>query len=141
MLPDVDPVDSADSWQLSNPPILAMAPVLASLRIFDEVGMDALRAKSLRLTGYLAALVDALAADLPVELLTPADPQRRGAQLSIRVRGADAEDVSARLRDGHGVIADARRPDVIRFAPTPLYCTHHDAWRAAHALAAVVRDA
>jgi kynureninase len=141
MLPDVDPVDSADSWQLSNPPILAMAPVLASLRIFDEVGMDALRAKSLRLTGYLAALVDALAADLPVELLTPADPERRGAQLSIRVRGADAEDVSARLRDGHGVIADARRPDVIRFAPTPLYCTHHDAWRAAHALAAVVRDA
>jgi kynureninase len=141
MLPDVDPVDSADSWQLSNPPILAMAPVLASLRIFDEVGMAALRAKSLRLTGYLAELVEALAADLPVELLTPADPERRGAQLSIRLRGADAEEVSARLRDRHGVIADARQPDVVRFAPVPLYCTHHDAWRAAHALAAVVRDA
>jgi len=141
MRPDVDPVDSADSWQLSNPPILAMTPVLASLRIFDEIGMDALRAKSLRLTGYLAELVDALAADLPVELLTPADRERRGAQLSIRLLDAAADEVSARLRDGHGVIADARQPDVIRFAPVPMYCTHHDAWRAAQALAAVVRDA
>ncbi|MGI5132057.1 kynureninase [Pseudonocardia sp. CA-107938] len=139
MLPELDPVDTADSWQLSNPPILAMAPVLASLRIFDEVGMDALRAKSLRLTGYLAELVEALCADLPVEVLTPPDPDRRGAQLSLRLLGPDADDVSARLRHEHGVIADARRPDVVRFAPAPLYCTHHDAWRAAHALAAVLR--
>lgn len=138
MGPDVDPVDSADAWQLSNPPILAMAPVLASLRIFDDVGMAALRARSVRLTGYLAALLDATCAGLPARVVTPADPERRGSQLSVRISGASADEVCARLRHEHGVIADARQPDIVRFAPVPLYCTHHDAWRAATGLAAVL---
>jgi kynureninase len=115
-----------------------MAPVLVSLRLFDEVGMAALRERSVRLTGYLAALVDTVCAELPARMITPADPARRGCQLSVRVSGAAAEEVCARLRHEHGVIADARRPDVVRFAPVPLYCTHHDAWRAATALAAVL---
>jgi kynureninase len=138
MSPVVDPVDTADAWQLSNPPILAMAPVLASLRIFDEVGMVALRERSVRLTGYLEALLDGMAADRPLRVITPRDPARRGAQLSVRIAGGSAQAICDRLRREHGVIADAREPDVVRLAPAPLYCTHHDAWRAAKALATVV---
>jgi kynureninase len=138
MGPVVTPVDTADSWQLSNPPILAMAPVLLSLGMFDEVGMPALRAKSVRLTGYLEVLLDELADPRRVEIITPRDPAQRGAQLSVRLVGPPAGQVSAQLRHDHGVIADARQPDVIRLAPAPMYCTFHDCWRAAHALAEVV---
>ncbi len=126
MGPVIDPVYTADSWQLSNPPILALAPVLASLEVFDAVGLAQLRAKSIRLTGYLESLLDGF------EILTPREPERRGAQLSVRVPGAAA--VSRELRDSHGIIADHREPDVIRLAPAPLYCTFHDCWRAAEAL-------
>ena len=136
MAPTVDPVDSADSWQLSNPPILAMAPVLASLEMFDEVGMGALRAKSIRLTGYLEQLLDRI--DGPFAIITPRDPQRRGAQLSVRLHGIEAGEVSGLLRHEHGVYADARQPDVIRFAPAPMYCTFEDCWRAATALRAAL---
>ncbi|KAB2386038.1 kynureninase [Actinomadura montaniterrae] len=129
MDPDIAPPASADAWQLSNPPILALAPVLASLEIFDRVGMDALRARSERLTGYLAARL----APLPgVQVITPDDPAARGSQLSLRV--ADAGGLVRRLAETHGVVADAREPDVVRFAPVPLYCTFHDCHRAAEAL-------
>ncbi|SNS57926.1 kynureninase [Actinomadura mexicana] len=129
MDPDIAPPASADAWQLSNPPIMALAPVLASLEIFDRVGMDALRAKSERLTGYLA---DRLA-ETGAEVVTPADPAARGSQLSVRV--ADAGGLVRRLAEARGVIADAREPDVVRLAPVPLYCTFHDCHRAAAALA------
>ncbi|GAA4380078.1 kynureninase [Actinomadura verrucosospora] len=129
MDPDIAPPASADAWQLSNPPIMALAPVLASLEIFDRVGMDALRAKSRRLTGYLA---DRLAG-IGAEVVTPSDPSARGAQLSVR--GADAGGLVRRLAEAHGVVADAREPDVVRLAPVPLYCTFHDCHRAAAALA------
>jgi kynureninase len=110
-----------------------MAPVLASLQIFDEVGMHALRERSVRLTGYLESLLDEVGADF----ITPRDPDRRGAQLSVRIP-ADAADVSAALRRRHAVVADSRKPDVIRLAPAPLYTTFHDCWRGASALAAVL---
>jgi kynureninase len=138
MAPEVTPVDSADSWQLSNPPILAMAPVLVSLEMFDEVGIDALRAKSVRLTRYLESLLDAANTARPLAVLTPRDPERRGAQLSVRIDGLEAGKVSELLRHEHGVFADARNPDVIRLAPAPMYCTFHDCWRAATALTAVL---
>jgi kynureninase len=138
MGPVVTPVDTADSWQLSNPPILAMAPVLLSLEMFDELGTDALRAKSVRLTGYLEALLDEAADGRPFDVITPRDPERRGAQLSVRLHGLDAGKVSSALRRDHGVYADARQPDVIRLAPAPMYCTFHDCWRAARALAEVL---
>jgi kynureninase len=127
MGPVLSPVDSADAWQLSNPPILAMSPVLASLEVFDAVGMSALRAKSRRLTAYLETQLDGL------DGLTPRDPDRRGAQLSVRVPAAAAA-VSKRLRAEFGVIADSREPDVIRLAPAPLYNTFHDCWRAGEAM-------
>jgi kynureninase len=138
MGPIVDPVDTADSWQLSNPPILSMAAVLASLEMFDEVGLDALRERSIRLTGYLESVLRLVGQGRDLEVITPADPQRRGAQLSVRIRGMGADKVSALLRAEHGVFADARNPDVIRLAPVPMYCTFHDCWRAATALAAVL---
>ena len=138
MAPTVTPVDTADSWQVSNPPILAMAPVLVSLEMFGQTGMEALRAKSIRLTGYLEALLDSVCADRPARVITPRDPARRGAQLSVRVSGRDVGPVSERLREEFGVYTDTRRPDVIRMAPTPMYNTFHDCWRAATALATVL---
>ncbi len=138
MRPHIDPVDTADSWAVSNPPILAMAPVLAALQLFDEVGLAALRERSIALTGYLESLLDEVRAGRELEVLTPRDPQRRGAQLSVRVGGIDALEVSRLLREDYEVIADARRPDVIRFAPAPFYVSHHDCWRAALALADVL---
>ena len=86
MGPDFVPCPGAEGWQLSNPPILSLAPVLVSLEMFDEVGIDQLRAKSEHVTGYFETLVKER---LPgrVEVITPSDPKRRGAQLSLRVRG------------------------------------------------------
>lgn len=138
MAPIVMPVDTADSWQVSNPPILAMAPVLLSLEMFNQSGMPALRAKSVRLTGYLESLLDAMLAGRPAGVITPRDPDRRGAQLSVRVSGRDVGPLTERLRHEFGVFTDARRPDVIRLAPVPMYNTFHDCWRAATALAAVL---
>lgn len=139
MRPELVPVPTADAWQISNPPILAMAPVRVSLRMFAETGMAALRERSLALTGYLERLLAEVVRDRPLEIVTPADPARRGAQLSLRVIGGtdatDAATLATRLHEVHGVLADVRRPDVIRLAPVPMYSTFHDCWRAAAALA------
>lgn len=133
----MDPVSapqaSADAWSLSNPPILAMGPVRTSLEIFDEVGMAALRARSLRLTQYLRLLLDYLATRADIRIVTPAEQERHGAQLSVRVK-TDVKELTDRLSEDHGVVADDRQPDIVRFAPAPLYCTFHDCWRAADAL-------
>jgi kynureninase len=131
-----DPVPGAEGWQVSNPPILAMAPVRVSLDLFAGVGMDALRARSVRLTGFLERLLDAVARRRPIELLTPRQPERRGAQLSVLVE--DAAAVTARLFDEHRVQVDDRPPNVIRLAPAPLYNTYEDCWRAAGALDALL---
>jgi kynureninase len=129
MAPTSRPPASADAWQISNPPIFSMSLVRTSLEIFDQVGMTALRARSLRLTGYLEQLLDGIGA----QIVTPRDPARRGCQLSVRTPAA--QELSRRLRTGHGVVADAREPDILRLAPAPLYSTYHDCWRAATALA------
>jgi len=126
----------AEGWQVSNPPILAMAPVRVSLAMFAEIGMDALRARSIRLTGFLERGLDAVAARQPIELITPRDPLRRGAQLSVMVD--DAAAVTEALFETHRVRVDDRPPNVIRLAPTPLYNTYEDCWRAAAALDAVL---
>ena len=125
-----DPAEGAGAWRVSTPPILSLAPVAVSLAIFDEVGMAALRTKSVAITGYLEELLGAVAPDS--EILTPRDPAARGAQLSVRV-----PDARRRLEalEAHDVVADFREPDIIRFGPIPLYTTYHDAWRAATTLA------
>jgi kynureninase len=118
------PAAGAAGWKTSTPSILALAAIAASLAIFDEVGMAALRARSVALTGYLARLLEGV----PVDVITPRDPGARGAQLSLRL--ADAEGMLARLA-ARGVVADFRTPDIIRVAPVPLYNTYRDAWRLA----------
>jgi kynureninase len=132
------PPRSADAWQISNPPIFAMGPVRTSLRIFDQIGMPALRERSLRLTGYLRGLLDEVTADRPLSVITPREPERHGCQLSVRLHDGNAGALTKRLRFEHGVIADARQPDIVRFAPVPLYSTYQDCRRAAEALAACV---
>lgn len=122
------PAEGAAGWSTSTSPILSLAALAASLAIFDEVGMPALRRRSVALTADLERRLRAIGADL----ITPAAPAARGAQLSLRV-GAP-ETVLAGLA-ARGVIADIRAPDIVRLAPMPLYNTFHDGWRAAMALA------
>lgn len=124
--PDFVPREGADGWQISNPSILSMTPLRASLAIFDEIGMDALREKSQRLTGYLEYLLDRIGSPR-FEIITPRDANQRGCQLSLLIR----EDGKGLLEQLHaeGVVCDYREPDVLRVAPTPLYNTFQDVWR------------
>ncbi len=112
-----NPLPGAEGWQLSNPPILSLAPLLASLDLFDEVGMEALRAKSEKLTAYLERLLIERCGDA-VAILTPTESVDRGCQLSIRVQ--DGKRIHERLI-ASGITCDWREPDVIRLAPVPLY--------------------
>jgi len=129
MGPEFEPTPGADGWQLSNPPILALAPLRASLEQFGRATMPALRAKSERLTGYLEQLIDAGLRDV-LDVVTPRDVSQRGCQLSLRVvggreRGRELFDYLA----SRGVLGDWREPDVIRISPVPLYNTHADVLR------------
>jgi kynureninase len=117
--------------------VLALAPLAASLEIFDEAGMGALRVKSELLTGYLEYLVDEMISD-GIEIVTPRDPARRGAQLSLHVPGRSAGLFTA-LRKA-GFVVDLREPDVIRAAPVPLYNGFHEIWSFVRALSAALED-
>jgi kynureninase len=133
--PEFIPVPSADGWQISNPPIFSMAPLRASLAIFDEAGgMETLRAKSIKLTGYLQFLLESnrrSGSDLTV--ITPREIDARGCQLSILVHEHPKE--LFKKLEAAGVKCDFREPNVIRAAPTPLYNTFHEGWRFAKILA------
>jgi kynureninase len=129
--PEFVPRCGADGWQLSNPPILAMAPLRASLGLFTEAGMPALRAKSGSLTAYLQYLLDQLPPGR-FEVITPREPARRGCMLSLQVRERPRELLAS--LEARGVVCDYREPDVIRVAPVPLYNTHHEVWTFVHIL-------
>ena len=118
-----DPIPGAEAWQLSNPPILSMAAIKASLEVFQAAGMNRLLAKSKLLTGYLEFLVQQIGQEY-IHIITPSDPSQRGCQLSIQVKNADKK-LFDRLTEA-GVIADWREPDVIRVAPVPLYNSFED---------------
>lgn len=126
MGPQFEPLAGAEGWQISNPPILQMAALRASLEIFQEAGMDELRKKSVRLTGYLESLIDQIG-DERIDIITPRDPDQRGCQLSIRVKNADRSLFEKIC--GRGVYADWREPDVIRVTPVPLYNSFTDVYR------------
>ncbi|HET7162704.1 MAG TPA: kynureninase [Rhodanobacteraceae bacterium] len=129
MRPEFDPTPGADGWQLSNPPILALAPLRVSLELFQRADMRRLREKSRRLTGYLEWLIESQLGDV-LEILTPRESCRRGAQLSVRVRaGRDAGQSLFEYLTAHGVLGDWREPDVMRVAPAPLYNTYSDCLR------------
>lgn len=125
----------AAAWQLSNPPILSLAPLAASLALFDRAGVDALRAKSERLTAYLEYLLVARLGER-VRILTPREREARGCQLSLRleVPRETAARVPARLREA-GAVVDWREPAILRMAPAPLYNRFRDVYDAVDALA------
>ena len=125
MRDDFSPIIGAEGWQLSNPPILSLAAILASLDMFDEVGMGKLNEKTLKLTGYLEFLVNDLNNE-QIDIITPKNTAERGCQLSIQVKNADKSLFDAITKDG--VISDWREPDVIRVAPVPMYNSFEDVW-------------
>lgn len=122
----LDVTPGAEGWQLSNPPILSMAAIKASLDMFNEVGMEALRKKSEQLTGYFEFLINELNND-KIKIITPTDPKQRGCQLSIQVKDAD-KSLHHKLTEAN-IITDWREPDVIRCAPVPLYNSFEDVYR------------
>jgi kynureninase len=116
------PMVGADGWQLSNAQILPMAAHLASLEIFDEVGMNRLREKSLKLSGFAHFLLNRVATEFPnaqIEVITPANEHERGCQVSL-LAGPRGKELFNALH-AKGVLTDWREPNVIRFAPVPLY--------------------
>jgi kynureninase len=131
--PEFVPVPSADGWQISNPPIFSMAPLRASLAIFNEAGgIEALRAKSTRLTDYLQFLLEHSGSNR-FTIITPRAAGARGCQLSILAHEHPKE--LFKEVETAGVKCDFREPNVIRVAPTPLYNTFHEVWRFARILA------
>jgi kynureninase len=121
-----DPIPGVEAWQLSNPPILSMAAIKASLEVFMDAGMENIFKKSKTLTGYLEFLIDEMHDD-QIKIITPKDPTQRGSQLSIQVKNADKKLFDEITKKG--VIADWREPDVIRVAPVPLYNSYEDVFR------------
>jgi kynureninase len=122
----LDITPGAEGWQLSNPPILSMAAIKASLELFNEVGMNALIRKSRLLTGYLEYLILKLNNE-DISIITPRDPKQRGCQLSIQVKNTN-KSLHTKLTEAH-VITDWRTPDVIRCAPVPFYNSFEDVYK------------
>ncbi|KAE8326516.1 pyridoxal phosphate-dependent transferase [Aspergillus sergii] len=123
------PIPGAGGWQLSNPSAIDLACLCASLSVFDETSMAELRKKSVMLTAYLEYLLlkDTTDETRPFRIITPADPEARGAQLSVLLKPGLLQNVSQKLQEG-GIVCDKREPGVVRVAPTPLYNTFTDVW-------------
>ena len=140
MGPEFNPIAGAEGWQVSNPPVLSTAPLLASLDIFQRAGIERLREKSIALTGFLQQLVDTPLAG-PGGYHHAARP--RGARLPIEpAHRADPPAAAKRCHDlltAAGVVADWREPDVLRLAPIPLYNSFSDVFAAVDALSQAVR--
>jgi kynureninase len=133
--PKFAPIAGAQGWQISNPPILSTAPLLASLEIFQRAGMRALRAKSIALTGFMQRLIEERLPKL-IEIITPTPAEQRGCQLSVRLARPAVE--ARRCQEeltAAGVIGDWREPDVLRLAPIPLYNSFADVFAAVDILA------
>ena len=126
MKPEFEPMENADAWQISNAPVLALAPYLASLEMFEEVGMDAIIAKRNKIVAYLEFVLHEIddEVDDSFEIITPQD---RGCQLSVFLHGQGRSLFDYLMKNG--VITDWREPNVIRLAPAPLYCSYEDMYR------------
>jgi kynureninase len=133
------PMHGADGWQLANSNVLALAAHQASLDIFEEAGMPAIRKKSEQLTGYLAFLIEQLSGDTGVlEIITPKNPAERGCQLSLLIHKGGKAVFDEWYKEG--VVGDWRNPNVIRLAPAPLYTSFSDVYRFATILEASLRN-
>lgn len=139
MGPEFQPIAGAQGWQISNPPVLSTAPLLASLDLFQRAGMGRLREKSIALTGFLQQLIEAKLTGL-VEVITPGANEARGCQLSLKIVGSPAAAKRGyELLTAAGIVADWREPDVLRMAPIPLYNSYSDVFAAVDALLRVLR--
>jgi kynureninase len=141
MGPEFHPMAGAEGWQLSNPPILALAALRASMEIFSEAGIQRLREKSISLTGYKEFLLDQLPTSQSTPqftIITPPDSSQRGAQLSLRLP-RDGRKLCEKLA-ASGVIGDWREPDTYRVAPVPLYNSYQDVYEFAQRLAAALME-
>ncbi|HUH29534.1 kynureninase [Gelidibacter sp.] len=136
MRDEFDQLPGAEGWQLSNPPILSMAAIRASLDMFEEVGMEKLIKKSKHLTGYFEYLINQLN-NKDIKIITPSNQQERGCQLSIQVKNADKK-LHYQLTEA-GVISDWREPDVIRCAPVPLYNSYQDVYELVEKLKEILK--
>jgi len=134
MAPEFDPIPTAESWQLSNAPVMTMACHRAALDLFDQAGMEALREKSLKLSDYMRYVIEQVSEQSSggFEIITPREEASRGAQLSILAHG-QGRPLFDKLTQ-RGVIADWREPNVIRIAPVPMYNSYEDAYRFGQAL-------
>ncbi len=136
---DFVPINSAEAWQLSNAPVFSMAPLLASLEIFEEAGMSALREKSEKLTAFLEFVLHEIKNEFSnIKILTPSKKERRGCQISVVVPGL-GKSLFDQLTE-QGVVADWREPDVIRLAPVPLYNTFSDVFHFGKILEKTLRE-
>ena len=126
MLPEFEPIETADAWQLSNPPVLSLAPYLASLKLFDQVGMDRLIEKRKKIVAYLEYVLHEVSKEVKgdFEIITPED---RGCQLSVFLHGEGRSLFDYLMKEG--VIVDWREPNVIRLAPAPFYSSYEDMYR------------
>ncbi len=134
---EFDQLPGAEGWQLSNPPILSMAAIKASLDMFQEVGIEKLTAKSKKLTGYFEFLLNDLSEDA-IKIISPTNPDERGCQLSIQVKNAN-KTLHNKLTEA-GVISDWREPDVIRCAPVPLYNSFEDVYQLVEKLKTILNE-
>ena len=140
MGPEFNPIAGAQGWQISNPSVLSMAPLLASLEIFQRAGLRRLREKSIALTGYLQFLIDTRLQGL-VQVITPRAADARGCQLSLRAGRSPADAKRCfDLLTAAGVVGDWREPDVLRLAPTPLYNSYRDVFTAIEVLSQALRE-
>lgn len=126
MEPDFQPEPDSHAWQISNAPILALAPYLASLQMFDEVGMPTLVEKRNKIVSYLEFILHEIDKEVKstFEIITPSNAHERGTQLSVFLHG-EGKELFRYLMD-NGVITDWREPNVIRLAPAPFYCSFED---------------
>jgi kynureninase len=126
MEPTFDPVRGAEGWQISNLPILSLAPYLASVEMFDEIGMDALIVKRNKITSYLEFILQEISKEVngSFEIITPSNQDERACQLSVFLHGEGRSLFDYLMKNG--VITDWREPNVIRLAPVPLYCSFED---------------
>lgn len=138
MKPEFDPIETADAWQISNPPVLALAPYLASLEMFTEVGMPALIQKQKKLVAFLECVLHAIDEQVEgtFEIITP---KERGCQLSVFLHGQGRNIFEYLMKNG--VLLDWREPNVIRLAPAPFYCSFEDLYRFGQLLKKSIQEA
>ena len=129
MEPQFDPIEGADGWQISNLPILSLAPYLASVELFAEIGMETLISKRNTITAYLEFILREIDREVKgnFEIITPSNPSERGCQLSVFLHGEGRSLFDYLMKNG--VIIDWREPNVIRLAPVPMYTSFEDIYR------------